>query len=157
MGCQLLELGGKRLTTYARSKGYEAKTISQPLSWRQDMIQRLSLIIRTCGRNHPAPSDRSCCSWPSHAGTKEGNVGSPGSGSKEGGTRAEVQSARAYNNMQHLTMANASPSERAAESRVIPAELKKGCPNRASVYWQQTPPCGLTRAGGNYHPIQIPQ
>ena len=42
VGCQLLELGGKRLTTYARSKGYEAKTISQPLSWRQDMIQRLS-------------------------------------------------------------------------------------------------------------------
>ena len=38
----LLELRGKRLTTYARSKGYEAKTISQPLSWRQDMIQRLS-------------------------------------------------------------------------------------------------------------------
>ena len=28
--------------TYARSKGYEAETISQPLSWRQDMIQRLS-------------------------------------------------------------------------------------------------------------------
>ena len=36
-----MELGGKRLTTYARSKGYEAKTITQPLSWRQDMIQRL--------------------------------------------------------------------------------------------------------------------
>ena len=28
---------GKRLRTYARSKGYEAETISQPLSWRQDM------------------------------------------------------------------------------------------------------------------------
>ena len=27
--------------TYARSKGYEAETISQPLSWRQDMIQRI--------------------------------------------------------------------------------------------------------------------
>ena len=39
-----------------------------------------TLIIRTCGRNHPAPSDRSCCSWPSHAGRKEGNAGPPGSG-----------------------------------------------------------------------------
>ena len=96
---------------------------------------------------------RRCYPW----GRKAGNAGTPWSGVKEGGTRAEVQSARAYNDMQHLTMANASPSERAVESRVIPAELEEGCPNRASVYRQQTPPCGLTRAGGNYHPIQIPQ
>ena len=41
LGASSLELGGKRLTTYVRSKGYEAKTISQPLSWRQDMIQRI--------------------------------------------------------------------------------------------------------------------
>ena len=29
--------------TYARSKGYEAETTSQPLSWRQDMIQRIHI------------------------------------------------------------------------------------------------------------------
>ena len=40
LGASSLELGGKRLTIYVRSKGYEAKTISQPLSWRQDMIRR---------------------------------------------------------------------------------------------------------------------
>ena len=135
--------GIDNITTTLLEAGYDSTT--------------LTLIIRTCGRNHPAPSDRSCCSWPSHAGRKEGNAGPPGSGSKEGGTRAEVQSARAYNDMQHLTMANASPLERAAESRVIPAELEKGCPNRASVYWQQTPPCGPARIGVNYHPRQVPQ
>ena len=50
---------------------------------------------------------RSCCSWHSHAGREwiEGR-----------GARAEVQSARAYTDMQHLTTGNASPSERAAES-----------------------------------------
>ena len=116
-----------------------------------------TLIIRTCGRNHPAPSDRSCCSWPSHAGRKEGNAGPTGSGSKEGGTRAEVQSARAYNDMQHLTTGNASPSERAAELQVIPAELEQGCPNCASVYWQQNSPCGPSRIFVNYHPCQVPQ
>ena len=31
LGASLLELRGKRLTIYERSKGYEAKTISQPL------------------------------------------------------------------------------------------------------------------------------
>ena len=49
-----------------------------------------------------------------------------GSGSKEGGTRAEVQSARAYNDRQPLTTGDATPLERAAESRVIPAELEQG-------------------------------
>ena len=57
------------------------------------------------------------------------------------GDDAEVQSARAYTDTQHLTTGNASPPERAAEPRVIPAELEDGCPNRASVYWQQTSPC----------------
>ena len=52
------------------------------------------------------------------------------------GDDAEVQSARAYTDTQHLTTGNASPPERAAEPRVIPAELEDGCPNRASVYWQ---------------------
>ena len=32
---------GERLRTYVRSKGYEATTITQPFSWRQEMIQRL--------------------------------------------------------------------------------------------------------------------
>ena len=57
------------------------------------------------------------------------------------GDGAEVQSARAYTDTQRLTTGNASPPERAAEPRVIPAELEDGCPNRASVYWQQTSPC----------------
>ena len=73
------------------------------------------------------------------------------------GDDAEVQSTRAYTDTQHLTTRNASPPERAAESRVILAKLEDRCPNRASVYWQQISPCGLSRTSGNYHPRQLPQ
>ena len=105
-----------RCRTYARSKGYEAETISQPLSWRQDMIQRIHvdnphvwqeppgavgqvLLQLVVARREEGRQCRIVWEW------IEGR-----------GDGAEVQSARAYTDIQHLTMGNASPLERAAES-----------------------------------------